>query len=133
MYYVTPYENNNGDMVIWRHVKRLKDFKADEGVEYLVAKNKKEMKIDTGSSLPIYIGLNGELKKCSTYALFLFQEIIMNDKPLIVWVMEYYDRVAGEKSFDLYKTEEMAQEDKRKLTADGTISDVLIYQRMVWQ
>ena len=57
----------------------------------------------------------------------------MNDKPLIVWVMEYYDRVAGEKSFDLYKTEEMAQEDKRKLTADGTISDVLIYQRMVWQ
>ena len=72
MYYVTPYENNRGDMVIWRHIKRLKDFKADEGVEYLVAKNKKEMKIDMGSSLPIYIGLNGELKKCSSYALFLF-------------------------------------------------------------
>jgi len=72
MYYVTRYENNGGDMVIWRHVKRLKDFKADEGVEYLVAKNKKEMKIDMGSSLPIYIGLNGELKKCSRYALYLF-------------------------------------------------------------
>jgi len=72
MYYVTPYKNNNGDMVIWRHVKRLKDFKADEGVEYLVAKNKKEMNINVGSSLPIYIGLNGELKKCSSYALYLF-------------------------------------------------------------
>ena len=57
----------------------------------------------------------------------------MSDEILIVWVMEYYDTVAGEKSLDLYKTEEMAQEDKRKLTADGTISNVLIYQRMVWQ
>jgi hypothetical protein len=55
-------------------------------------------------------------------------ENTMDNQPLIVW-----DTVAGEKSLDLYKTEEMAQEDKRKLTADGTISDVLIYQRMVWQ
>ena len=59
-------------------------------------------------------------------------ENIMDNQPLIVWVMEYYDTVADQKSLDLYKTEEMAQEDKRKLTADGTISDVLIYQRMVW-
>jgi len=73
MYYITPYKNNTGSsMVIWRHIKKLKDFKADEGVEYLVAKNKKEMDIDRGSSLPIYIGLNGELKKCSSYALYLF-------------------------------------------------------------
>ena len=50
-----------------------------------------------------------------------------SDQVLIVWVMEYYDTVAGEKSLDLYKTEEMAKEDKRKLTADGTICDVLIY------
>jgi hypothetical protein len=57
----------------------------------------------------------------------------MENETLIVWVMEYYDTVAGEKSLDLYKTEKMAQEDKRKLTADGTISNVLIYQRMVWQ
>ena len=47
--------------------------------------------------------------------------------------MEYYDTVAGEKSLDLYKTEEMAQEDKKKTSADGTIRDVLIYQRMVWE
>ena len=57
----------------------------------------------------------------------------MENEPLLVWVMEYYDTVADQKSPDLYKTEEMAQEDKRKLTADGTICDVLIYQRMVWQ
>lgn len=72
MYYVTPYKNNSGDMIIWRHIKRLKDFKADEGVEYLVAKTKKEMDMDMGSSLPIYIGLNGKLQKCSSFALFLF-------------------------------------------------------------
>ena len=72
MYYVAPYKNNNGDMIIWRHVKRLKDFKADEGIEYLVAKTKKEMNIDVGRSLPIYIGLNGKLQKCSSFALFLF-------------------------------------------------------------
>jgi hypothetical protein len=72
MYYVTLYKNNSGNMIVWRHVKRLKDFKASEGVEYLVAKNKKEMQINMGSSLPIYIGLNGELKKCSTCALYLF-------------------------------------------------------------
>ena len=57
----------------------------------------------------------------------------MENEPLLVWVMEYYDTVADQKSLDLYKTEEMAQEDKRKLPADGTICDVLIYQRMVWQ
>ena len=72
MYYVTPYKNDTGGMVIWRHVKRLKDFKADDGVEYIVAKNKKEMNIKIGSSLPIYIGLDGRLKKCSSYALYLF-------------------------------------------------------------
>ncbi len=72
MYYVTPYKNDTGGMVIWRHVKRLKDFKADDGVEYIVAKSKKEMDIEMGTSLPIYVGLDGGLKKCSSYALYLF-------------------------------------------------------------
>ena len=75
MYYVTPYKNNSGGMVIWRHVKRLKDFKADESVEYLVAKNKKEMKINMGSSLPIYIGLNGELRSVVTMRCFYFRRL----------------------------------------------------------
>tara|TARA_R100001509_G_C4807041_1_gene195109 strand:- start:31 stop:204 length:174 start_codon:yes stop_codon:yes gene_type:complete len=57
----------------------------------------------------------------------------MENEPLIVWVMEYFDDVAGDSSIDLYKTEEMARDDAAKLEADGTISSVIIYQRRVWQ
>jgi hypothetical protein len=57
----------------------------------------------------------------------------MNDAPLIVWVMEYFDTVAQDHSLDLYKTEEMANEDRRKLVAEGVITNVLIYQRRVWE
>lgn len=57
----------------------------------------------------------------------------MNDAPLIVWVMEYFDTVAGDGSLDLYKTEEMANEDRKKLVAEGVITNVLIYQRRVWE
>ncbi len=57
----------------------------------------------------------------------------MNNQSLFVWVMEYYDTVAGEKSLDLYKTEKMARDDAKKLKDEGVITDVLIYQRMVWQ
>ena len=57
----------------------------------------------------------------------------MNDAPLIVWVMEYFDTVAGDGALDLYKTEEMANEDRRKLVAEGVITNVLIYQRRVWE
>lgn len=72
MYYVTSRKHAHGNMIIWQHVKKLRGFKAEDGVEYLVAKNKKEMNIEMGTSLPIYIGLNGKLKKCSSYALYLF-------------------------------------------------------------
>ena len=57
----------------------------------------------------------------------------MNDAPLIVWVMEYFDTVAGDGALDLYKTEEMANEDRKKLVAEGVITNVLIYQRRVWE
>lgn len=53
--------------------------------------------------------------------------------PLLIWVCEYYDTVAGEKSLDLYKTEKMARDDAKKLKDEGIITDVLIYQRRVWQ
>jgi len=55
------------------------------------------------------------------------------NSPLIVWVFEYYDTVAGEKSLDLYKTEKMARDDAKKLKDEGIITDVLIYQRRVWE
>jgi hypothetical protein len=53
--------------------------------------------------------------------------------PLLVWVFEYYDTVAGEKSLDIYKTEKMARDDAKKLKDEGIITDVLIYQRRVWE
>ena len=70
MYYIAPHNRTGGEVTIWRVVKRLSDFKAEDGVEYVVKKNKDSIKM--GTTLPIYIGLNGKLKKCSSYALYLF-------------------------------------------------------------
>ena len=47
MYYVTT--RRHGDMMIWQHVKKLRSFKATDGVEYIIAKNKKEILISCGS------------------------------------------------------------------------------------
>lgn len=69
-YYIKPYSQKFSCFSIWRKVKRLRDFKADEGVEYIVRKNKKD--VDVGDTLPIYIGIDGKLQKCSSYALYLF-------------------------------------------------------------
>ena len=41
MYYVASRSQRANDMIIWRHIKRLKSFKATDGVEYIVAKSKK--------------------------------------------------------------------------------------------
>ena len=57
----------------------------------------------------------------------------MSNQPLIVWVFEYYDTIAGEKSLDIYKTEKMARADAKQLKDEGVITDVLIYQRRVWE
>ena len=57
----------------------------------------------------------------------------MGNQPLIVWVLEYFDTVAGEKSLDIYKTEKMARADAKQLKDEGIITDVLIYQRRVWE
>ena len=59
MYYVAPKAQRRNGTVIWRHVKRIKSFKATDGMEYVVAKNKKEM--DEVSTLPIYIGIGDKL------------------------------------------------------------------------
>lgn len=55
---------------IWRVVKRLSDFKPENGVEYVVKTRCKS--IEAGDCLPIYIGLDGKLKKCSSLAVYLF-------------------------------------------------------------
>ena len=60
MYYIASREQRgSGGMIIWRHIKKLKSFKATDGREYVVAKSKKEM----DRSLPIYIGVGDKLVK----------------------------------------------------------------------
>ena len=44
MYYIASREQRgSGGMIIWRHIKKLKSFKATDGREYVVAKSKKEI------------------------------------------------------------------------------------------
>ena len=57
----------------------------------------------------------------------------MENEVLIVWVVEYFDTIANEKSLDLYRTERMARADADKLKSENVITDVLIYPRRVWE
>jgi hypothetical protein len=65
-YYIAPQNSdfsadNINELVIYRVVKRLKDFKAEDGKRYRVFKSKKD--INTAMFVPIYVGINGKLKK----------------------------------------------------------------------
>ena len=62
-YYIAPQSENImlGELVIYRVVKRLKDFKAEDGQLYRVFKSKKER--DESPFVPLYMGMNGKLKK----------------------------------------------------------------------
>ena len=62
-YYIAPQSNSLmvGDLVIYRVVKRLKDFKAVDGKRYRVFKSKKEK--ETSLTVPIYYGVGETLKK----------------------------------------------------------------------
>ena len=62
-YYIAPQSDNLmiGDIVIYRVVKRLKDFKAVDGKRYRVFKGKKDR--DTSLTVPIYYGVGETLKK----------------------------------------------------------------------
>ena len=62
-YYIAPQSDNLmvGDLVIYRVVKRLKDFKAVDGKRYRVFKSKKEK--ETSLTVPIYYGVGEALKK----------------------------------------------------------------------
>lgn len=68
-YYIAPHsEDPTADIVMYRVVKRLSDFKAEDDKVYKVFKSKKEM----GScNIPLYKGANGKLKK-KGYAVRLF-------------------------------------------------------------
>ena len=62
-YYIAPQSDNLmiGDLVIYRVVKRLKDFKAVDGKRYRVFKSKKDR--DESITVPIYYGVGTKLKK----------------------------------------------------------------------
>ena len=64
-YYIAPQANDIqiGEIVIYRVVKRLSDFKPEEGKKYRVFSSKKER--DTSLYVPLYIGSNGRLVKCN--------------------------------------------------------------------
>ena len=65
MYYVASRSQRANDMMVWRHIKRLKSFRATDGIEYIVAKSKKEMH----TSLPIYIGVGDKLVRTGCYEI----------------------------------------------------------------
>ena len=62
-YYIAPQASNImiGGVVIYRVVKRLSDFKAEDGRKYRVFKSKKAMK--TSLWVPMYVGVGEKLKK----------------------------------------------------------------------
>jgi hypothetical protein len=71
MYYVASRnQRGSGGMIIWSHIKKLNAFKATDGIEYVVAKSKKEM----DRSLPIYIGVGDKLIKTRRYEITWLDE-----------------------------------------------------------
>ena len=71
-YYIAPQSDNLmvGDIVIYRVVKRLKDFKAEDGKKYRVFKGKKEK--DESMTVHIYYGVDGRLKKAKAEFVLRF-------------------------------------------------------------
>lgn len=57
MYYIAHDSFINSDMIMWRNVKRLKDFKPKDGEEYIVRKSRSDVEYQ------IYKGVDGKLKK----------------------------------------------------------------------
>ncbi len=52
---IAPIGQIHGDMIVWRLVKRLGDFKPTDGAEYLVKKTRNAQPL-------IYRAVNGKLK-----------------------------------------------------------------------
>ena len=64
-YYIAPQASNIevGEVVIYRVVKRLRDFTAEDGKKYRVFKSKEEM--NNSLTVPLYVGVGEKLKKLS--------------------------------------------------------------------
>ena len=71
MYYIAPADSRMHDVIIYTLKKRISDFKADDDVQYVVYRNKKEMQEGSGW-FPYYTGKNGKLKKSKTEGFMRF-------------------------------------------------------------
>lgn len=70
-YYIKPVtEPRPGRMAVYRVVKRLSDFKPDNGIEYMVFPSKKAMK--TAIFVDLYCGKNGKLVKLKDRSIMRF-------------------------------------------------------------
>lgn len=71
-YYIAPQSKNIavGEVVVYRVVKRLSDFKPEDGKLYRVFKSKKEK--NESLYVPTYRGVNGRLKKCKNEFVLRF-------------------------------------------------------------
>lgn len=70
-YYIRENEYANvGDMVIYSVVKRLRDFKPDNGIEYMVFPSKKAVR--TAIFVDLYCGKNGKLVKLKDRSMMRF-------------------------------------------------------------
>ena len=71
-YYIAPQSDTLmlGDVVIYRVVKRIKDFKAEDGKKYRVFNGRKEK--DLSMTVPIYYGVDGRLKKAKSEFVLRF-------------------------------------------------------------
>ena len=71
-YYIAPNRDNIeiGELVIYQVVKRLSDFKPEEGRLYRVFKSKREM--NNSPFVACYRGINGKLRKCKTEFVLRF-------------------------------------------------------------
>ena len=68
-YYISRLKTAN--LSISTVVKRLKDFRPAEGEQYVV-RTKADLDADSFSSLPVYRGVDGKLKKEKDHFVMLF-------------------------------------------------------------
>ena len=69
-YYIKPYSEPNGRIAMFRVVKRLRDFKPDNGTEYMVFRSKKERQ--TAMFIDLYCGKDGKLVKLKDRSVLRF-------------------------------------------------------------
>ena len=70
-YYIKPVtELHPGRRAVYRVVKRLRDFKPENGLEYMVFKSRKAMKNDL--FVDLYCGKNGKLIKLKDVSMVRF-------------------------------------------------------------